>query len=104
VAQSDTELADFLKNLKAQPGANIHLSGGASLAQSVIALDVVDEFYFFVYPIASPGARWFSQLRNNHDLHFAGSRSFENGVIALHYVPRDVTDKTRPERFIDLLT
>ncbi len=29
-------------------------------AQSVVALDLVDEFYFFTYPIVSPGESWFS--------------------------------------------
>ena len=55
VATTDDELARYLANLKAQPGRDIHLSGGASFAQSVIALDLVDAFHFFVYPVVSPG-------------------------------------------------
>lgn len=39
VLGSDDELAKYLTNLKAQPGGDIHLSGGASFAQSVIGLE-----------------------------------------------------------------
>ena len=60
VAGSDDELAKYLANLKAQPGGDIHLSGGASFAQTVIGLDLVDVFHFFVYPVVSTGASWFS--------------------------------------------
>ena len=52
---TDDELARYLENLKAQPGKDIQLSGGSSLARSVLALGLVDEFYFFVYPVVSPG-------------------------------------------------
>lgn len=104
VAATDDELAKYLANLKAQPGGDIHLSGGASFAQSVIALDLADEFYFFVYPVVSPGASWFSQLADQRDLQLLSASTYENGVVGLHYLPRKLADKARPESFSDLLT
>ena len=104
VVASDDELAKYLTSLKAQPGGNIHLSGGASLAQSVIGLDLVDEFYFFVYPVVSPGASWFSQLPDKRDLQLLSASSYENGVVGLHYVPLKLASKARPGSFSDLLT
>lgn len=104
VVGSNDELAKYIANLKAQPGADIHLSGGASFAQSVISLDLVDEFYFFVYPVVSPGASWFSQLPDKRDLQLISAKSYENGVVGLHYLPRRLADKARPDSFSDLLT
>ena len=104
IVTSDEELAKYLANLKAQPGGDIHLSGGASFAQSVIALDLVDEFYFFVYPVVSPGVPWFSQLRDKRDLQLLGASSYENGVVGLHYVPLRLARKARSDSFSDLLT
>jgi dihydrofolate reductase len=104
VVGSDDELAKYLANLKAQPGGDIHLSGGASFAQSVIGLDLVDVFHFFVYPVVSTGASWFSQLPDKRDLQLLSASTYENGVVRLHYVPRTLESKARPASFSDLLT
>jgi dihydrofolate reductase len=104
VVRGDDELARYLANLKAQPGADIHLSGGASFAQSVIGLDLVDEFHFFVYPIVSPGVSWFSPLPDTRELTLLGATTYENDVVRLHYLPRTLESKARPASFSDLLT
>lgn len=104
VVATDDELAKYLTNLKAQPGCDIHLSGGASFAQSVIGLDLVDEFHFFIYPVVSPGASWFSQLPDKRDLELLNANSYENAVVRLHYVPLKLAGKARPGSFADLLT
>jgi dihydrofolate reductase len=104
VAGSDDELAQYLANLKALSGGDIHLSGGASFAQSVIGLGLVDEFYFFVYPIVSPGAPWFEPLPDKRELKLLGASTYENGVVRLHYVPRALESRPRPASFTDLLT
>jgi dihydrofolate reductase len=103
VVSNDEELAAYLADLKAQPGSNIHLSGGASLAQSIIGLGLVDEFYFFLYPVVSPGASWFARLPEQRELQLLDADRYENGVVGLHYVPRPLADRTRPDRFTELL-
>jgi dihydrofolate reductase len=104
VVGSDDELAKYLASLKAQPGGDIHLSGGASFAQSVIGLDLVDEFHFFVYPVVSPGRSWFSQLPDKRELKLLSASTYENGVVRLHYVPRTTESRAQPTSFLDLLT
>jgi dihydrofolate reductase len=104
VAGSDDELAAYLANLKAQPGGDIHLSGGASFAQSVINLGLVDEFHFFVYPVVSPGTPWFSLLPDTRDFQLLNCSTYENGVVGLHYVPVKHMERAAPESFSDLLT
>jgi dihydrofolate reductase len=91
-------------NLKAQPGGDIHLAGGSSFARSVIGLDLVDEFQFFVYPVVSPGTPWFSPLPGKCELKLLGASTYENGVVRLHYVPCSPERNARPDSFTDLLT
>ncbi|MCI0455846.1 MAG: dihydrofolate reductase family protein, partial [Gemmataceae bacterium] len=83
VAGSDDQLAEYLMRLKAEPGGHIHLSGGASFAQSVIALDLVDEYQLFVYPIVLPGASWFARLPEQRELKLLDTSTYENGVVRL---------------------
>ncbi|URK88324.1 dihydrofolate reductase family protein [Rhizobium sp. RCAM05350] len=104
VVGSDGELAAYLVSLKAQRGGDIHLSGGASFARSVIALGLVDAFYFFVYPIVSPGIAWFSVLPETSDFQLISADAYENGVVGLHYLPAERAARTAPESFSDLLT
>lgn len=104
VAATDGELRSYLEALKSQPGRDIHLSGGSSFARSVIALDLVDEFRFFVYPVVSPGTPWFSQLAGHHDLELVSAGTYRNGVVGLHYSPRKPADRARPGSFTEMLT
>jgi dihydrofolate reductase len=103
VVGSDDELAGYLVKLKAQPGGDIHLSGGSSFARSVIGLDLVDEFHFFVYPIVSPGTPWFSQFPDTRELKLLDASRYENGVVRLQYVTRTLTRGARPASFTELL-
>ena len=104
VAATDDALAAFLAGLKSEPGGDIHLSGGASFAQTVIGLDLVDEFHFFVYPVVSPGASWFARLPDKRDLQLLGVKTYQSGVVGLHYLPRKLADKEKPASFSGLLT
>ena len=52
----------FVEQLKAQPGGDIHLAGGAQLARTLIRLGVVDRYHLYVYPLVSAGASWFDEI------------------------------------------
>lgn len=104
VAATDRDLAGMIVGLKAEPGGDIHLSGGASFAQAVIALGLVDEFHFFVYPAVSAGAPWFAPLTEKRDFQLLGVKTFKNGVVGLSYAPLMRVEKQRPESFTELLT
>jgi dihydrofolate reductase len=103
ITPTNEALAHYLTDLKAQPGGNIHLSGGARFAQTVIARGLVDEFSFFVYPVFSPGQSWFAELADALDLTLERSGSYGNGVVHLHYRSREANSRARPERFTELL-
>lgn len=104
VVRSDDELTAYLEDLKAQPGRDIQLAGGATFAQSVIGLGFVDEFRLFQYPIVSPGAGWFSRLPEQRELTLRSASSYDNGVVNLQYEPRVRARSAQPASFTDLLT
>lgn len=104
IVATDSDLAKHLADLKAQPGGGIHLSGGASFTQSVVALGLVDEYRFFVYPTVSPGKSWFAKLPAGLDLQLLASGVYENGVVGLYYAPRKPAEEVRRESFTDMLT
>ena len=103
VVPDDAALSRFLTDLKAEPGRDIHLSGGASLAQTVIGLGLVDRYHFFVYPVVSPGEPWFARLRDKNELRLIGSEHYDNGVVGLHYETVRDTKPARPKSFSELI-
>ncbi|WP_043611792.1 dihydrofolate reductase family protein [Ensifer sp. ZNC0028] len=103
VVPDDAALSRFLTDLKTEPGRDIHLSGGASLAQTVIGLGLVDRYHFFVYPVVSPGEPWFARLRDKNELRLIGSEHYDNGVVGLHYETVCDTKSARPKSFSELI-
>lgn len=103
VVADDQALRDFLVTLKGQPGGDIHLSGGASFAQSVIGLGLVDEFHFLLYPAVSSGAAWFARWPGQQGLRLLASETYENGVAWLHYAARARETRPQPDSFTELL-
>jgi len=80
-------VAEVLK-LKNEPGKNISI-GGVDLPSQLIALGLVDEFYFLVHPtIVGQGRRLFddTQLSQVLDLKLESSRVLQSGCVELHYL------------------
>ena len=86
--RSDEDIIGFVNQLKAQPGRNIHLAGGAQLAQTLTRLGLVDEFGFHVHPVASPGKTVFDQLKGKLDVELLSATPYADGVVSLSYRPR----------------
>ncbi len=85
----DEELAAFVNDLRAQPGDDIHLSGGARLAQAVIRLGLVDQYHLVVHPVVSGGASWFDGIDENRELKLLSATAYSNGVVGLYYEPEN---------------
>jgi dihydrofolate reductase len=84
--QDDDALVAFVEQLKAQPGGDIHLSGGAQLARTLVRLGVVDRYRLFVHPVVSAGARWFDELDGKRELELESATAYSNGVVGLYYI------------------
>jgi dihydrofolate reductase len=73
--------------LKSQPGKDIVLTGSISLAHTLIAAGVVDEYRLFVYPtVQGRGRRLFPDGTAIPKLSPAAPpRSFRSGIALLRY-------------------
>lgn len=85
LTHDDTSIINFINNLKAKQGNDIHLAGGARLAQSLIRLGLVDKLNFFVYPVVSKGIIWFDQINTNLNFELLSTKPYEHGIIGLNY-------------------
>lgn len=82
--------ADLVRELKALPGKDIVLTGSISLAHTLIAANVVDEYRLFVYPaVQGRGRRLFPDGTSIENLRMVEpAKSFRSGVTLLRYAPR----------------
>jgi dihydrofolate reductase len=81
-------LEDEIKKLKQQSGKKIFI-GGVSLPEQLIALGLVDEFYFVVFPVISGEGRRLladTSLPEKLNLKLVESKTFKSGCVAFHYV------------------
>lgn len=81
-----THLNDEILALKRQEGKNI-LTGGVDIPSQLIALGLVDEFYFVIQPIVvGEGRRLFDNTLLQEKLKLMDSKVFASGCVSLHYV------------------
>jgi len=81
-------LSEEIRKLKQQSGKKISI-GGVSLPAQLVALGLVDEFYFVVHPaIVGEGRRLFEDigLPEKLNLKLADSKILKSGCAALHYL------------------
>ena len=89
--QKSTVLAgDAVENvraLKSQQGKDIVLTGSISLAHTLVAAHVVDEYRLFVYPaVQGRGRRLFPDGTSLSGLRPLGApKSFRSGIVLLRY-------------------
>jgi dihydrofolate reductase len=82
--------AEEIRALKAGPGGDLAL-GGADLADTFRALDLIDEYRIYVHPVLiGRGKPFFASADALHvtPLRLIDSRTFGNGVVMLHYAAR----------------
>ena len=94
LAHDDEDITKFVDNLKGQAGGDIHLSGGASLAQSFVRLGLVDQYNLFVYPVVSAGKTWFDQISDKHGMDLLSATAYEDGVVGLYLRPKEGTSSS----------
>jgi dihydrofolate reductase len=80
-------VAEEVLALRQQPGKNIAV-GSLSLASQLSERGLIDEYHFVVHPVvAGKGPRLFDTVKpqDTLPLDFLGLRTFQSGVVALHY-------------------
>lgn len=82
----DGDLAEGIRELKAEPGKPIVAIGGAGFMQSLIATGLIDEYHLAIHPVAlGSGLPIFSGLQMPLYLKLADVKVFPKGVIAKTY-------------------
>ncbi|MFE5333084.1 dihydrofolate reductase family protein [Embleya sp. NPDC056575] len=79
-------VAEDVAALKAEPGKDILLSGGAGLANTLTELGLIDEYALFVHPVILGGGK--PVFRNDdvrRGLRLVDTRTFDAGVVMVRY-------------------
>ncbi|MGN7823718.1 dihydrofolate reductase family protein [Chitinophaga sp. 22536] len=83
------ELATEVDRLKQQPGKDLIVYGGTSFVSDLLKEDLVDEYYFFVNPVAlGHGDPVFNGLSDFRQLTLKNSTRYNCGIVLMHYAPR----------------
>jgi dihydrofolate reductase len=80
------DLIEEVNKIKSQNGGDIIVYGGASFDSSLIKEKLIDEFYFFINPVAiGNGMTIFKDLNEIQKYTLIESKAFESGKVLLHY-------------------
>ncbi len=81
-------IAETITRMKAQPGKNMALAGGAKLAQTFTRLGLIDDYMITVHPvILGKGKPLFADLNDMTRLKLVDTKRYGTGAVGLHYQP-----------------
>jgi dihydrofolate reductase len=81
-------VVEEIAKLKQQPGKDIIIDGSASLVQSLMGTDLIDEYRFIVQPfVMGSGRRFFPEGTPPTKLRLVESKTLSFGSLALVYQP-----------------
>jgi dihydrofolate reductase len=79
-------ISEEITNLKKQSGKDMIILGSPALAQSLMKLDLIDEYRLTVNPVILGSEKpLFKDITKKMDLKLVDSRVFDSGVIGLTY-------------------
>lgn len=80
------DLATEVAALKRQPGKDLLLTGGSTLATSLTELGLIDEYHVVIHPVLLGGGRPLFPARDERlNLRLVDSRIFDAQTVLLHY-------------------
>ena len=82
------KVIEEIARLKQQPGKEIQIEGSATLVQSLMEADLIDEYRFLVHPIIMvSGKRFFKDGMNTTKLKLVKTKTLDLGVVLSCYQP-----------------
>lgn len=79
-------LKDLVNKLKSEPGKHVFVDGGAAVVQAMLKEQLLDELVISVIPVLlGDGIPLFQPGSPTTDLQLVGTKSFEKGLVQLHY-------------------
>jgi dihydrofolate reductase len=86
-------VADAVRKLKDQPGQDILVAGSRTLAQTLLAEGLVDEYRLMVFPVVlGSGKRLFGATDQASTLTLVDARTLDSGTMILTYHPAGPAD------------
>lgn len=80
------DIAELVKKLKSENGKDIYCDGGAEVINELLKLDLIDEYIISIIPILlGNGTILFKDGRPEQLLELISSKSFDTGLMQLHY-------------------
>src|SRR5687768_8511302 len=80
------DVVDEVNNLKRQPGKDIFVCGGSSFVSALTKHGLIDEYYFYVNPVAiGKGDQIFNQINGFARLKLIKSFAHDSGLVMVHY-------------------
>jgi dihydrofolate reductase len=80
------DLAAEVTALKAQPGADLLLTGGANLAAALTDLGLIDEYHIAVHPVVlGGGRRLFAEPKQRLNLRTVQSQLLDGRIVVTSY-------------------
>jgi dihydrofolate reductase len=84
------DLAELIGKLKNDPGKDIYCDGGAEVINELLQRGLIDEFVISIIPIlVGNGTRLFKDNRPEQELKLVNTKTFEKGLVQLHYQRMD---------------
>lgn len=79
-------IVEAITKLKQQPGGDISVTGSATLVQSLLQADLIDEYRLMIHPIVvGSGIRLFTDGGEQKVLKLIETKTFSSGVVILMY-------------------
>ena len=87
-------VVEAIANLKEQPGQDIMIDGSATLVQSLMDRDLLDEYQLVVHPvIMGSGKHYFKDGMDMTRLELIQTKPLDLGVIVMRYQPTIATEE-----------
>jgi len=81
-------LIDEVLKMKKQSGKHIS-AGSLSIASALMNEQLIDEFWFLIHPVVlGKGRKLLDNLNQKTNLQLSDTRTFNSGVIVLHYLKK----------------
>ena len=84
------DVAQAIAKLKQQPGKGIEMYGSASLMQTLMKHNLIDEYRIWVHPfVLGSGKHLFPESQQSAKLRLVNTKTLSSGVVGLIYAPAD---------------
>jgi len=79
-------IKDLVTKLRSEEGKDIYCDGGAEVVNELLKNDLIDELTISIVPIlVGNGTRLFKDGRPEQLLEFVSAKTFDTGLVQLHY-------------------